>query len=225
MVMQGTITIKPEMFREKLLAWWKNSRRMFPWRNTRDPYKILVSEVFLHRTKADQVVSVFNEFVQEFPTVRHLAKAKQSHVTKILRPLGLFWRNRLLIPVAKEIVSIHQGRVPAAKSDLESLPGVSNYIASAVSCFAFGKGEPLLDTNTVRILGRMFTLTVNDSSRRSNEFAKIYSSLMSLEQPRQFNYAMIDLGALVCLSRNPSCEICPVNDFCSYGLSRIGEKK
>ena len=160
-----------------------------------DPYRILVSEILLHRTRADQVVSVFNEFIQEFPTVAHLAKAKQARVTKILRPLGLFWRNRLLIPLAKEIVSGHNGRIPDATSDLESLPGVSRYIAAAVSCFAFGNAEPLLDTNTVRILGRMFALTVNDSSRRSNEFAKIYSSLMSVDEPRYFNYAMIDLGA------------------------------
>ncbi len=222
---QRTISVKPEAFQQELLAWWTSSKRNFPWRNTRDPYRILISEILLHRTRADQVVSVFSAFIQEFPTVTHLAKAKQARVTKILRPLGLFWRNRLLIPLAKEIVSDHNGRIPDARSDLESLPGVSSYIAAAVSCFAFGNAEPLLDTNTVRILGRIFALTVNDSSRRSSEFVKIYSSLMSVDEPRYFNYAMIDLGGLVCSPRNPSCEICPANDFCNYGLSRIGGKK
>lgn len=221
---QRTIPIRPEAFQEKLLEWWESSKRNFPWRNTRVPYRILISEILLHRTRADQVVSVFNEFIQEFPTVGHLAKAKQVRVTKILRPLGLFWRNRLLIPMAKAIISTHDGNIPATRSDLESLPGVSRYIASAVCCFAFGNVEPLLDTNTVRILGRMFSLTVNDSSRRSGEFAKIYSWLMSIDEPRYFNYAMIDLGALVCSPRNPACGTCPANDFCDYGLSRIGVK-
>jgi A/G-specific adenine glycosylase len=220
-----TLSTEHAQVREKLLNWWRDNKRIYPWRTTRDPYRILISEILLHRTRADQVVPVFNEFIHEFPTVADLAKAKQAHVTRILRPLGLFWRNRLLVPLAREILSAHKGRIPSAKSDLESLPGVSNYIAAAVRCFAFGDAEALLDTNTVRILGRLFALTVNDNSRRNNEFARIYSSLMNIEQPRYFNYAMIDLGALVCRPRNPSCEICPANEVCGYGLSRIREKK
>jgi A/G-specific adenine glycosylase len=224
-MMSERISTRNAEFATKLLNWWRDNKRTYPWRITRDPYRVLISEILLHRTRADQVVPVFNEFIHEFPTVVDLAKAKQAHVTRILRPLGLFWRNRLLIPLAREILSAHKGRIPSTKSDLESLPGVSNYIAAAVRCFAFGNAEALLDTNTVRILGRLFALTVNDSSRRNIEFVRIYSSLMNIEQPRYFNYAMIDLGALICTPRNPCCEICPANEVCSYGLSRIGEKK
>jgi A/G-specific adenine glycosylase len=216
------ISTKPEEFREKLLNWWRDNRRNYPWRNTWNTYRILVSEILLHRTRADQVVPVYNEFIKEFPTVQHLARARQAHVTRLLRPLGLIWRNKLLKPLAKEIVSSHNGRVPSSKSQLESLPGVSNYIAAAVSCFAFGKTEPLLDTNTVRIIGRMFGLIVSDGSRRSNRFSEIYKSLISVDEARDFNYAMIELGALICSARNPECEICPINDMCSYGASRIG---
>ncbi|MGA2789485.1 MAG: hypothetical protein ABSF00_01820 [Candidatus Bathyarchaeia archaeon] len=212
-------------FREKLLVWWKDNRRNYPWRDTRNPYRILVSEIFLHRTRADQVAPVYTEFIKEFPTVQHLSKARQAQVTRILRPLGLIWRNKLLKPLAREIVSSHNGRIPSTTSQLESLPGVSKYIAAAVSCFAFGNVEPLLDTNTVRILGRMFGLIVNDGSRRSDKFSEIYTSLIKVDEPRYFNYAMVDLGALVCSARDPACQICPVNDMCNYGISRLGRSK
>lgn len=222
---QETIPAKHERLGENLLKWWRNNGRNFPWRNTRDPYRVLVSEILLHRTRADQVVPVYNKFIREFPTVQHLAKAKQAHVTRILHSLGLFWRNKLLKPLAIEIVTSHNGVVPSAKSQLESLPGVSKYIAASVSCFAFGNAEPILDTNTVRILGRMFGLMVVDGSRRSSRFSELYRSLMSVDQVRDFNYAMIDLGALICSPRNPECEICPVNDMCRYGATRIGGAK
>lgn len=164
---QETIPTSHRRFGENLLAWWRNNKRDFPWRNTADPYRILVSEILLHRTRADQVVPVYNEFIREFPTVKNLAKAKQARARKILHPLGLFWRNNLLKPLAMEIVNSYNGVVPWTIEQLESLPGVSKYIAAAVSCFAFGNQEPLLDTNTVRILGRVFGLTTGDGSRRS----------------------------------------------------------
>lgn len=186
---------------------------------------MLVSEILLHRTRAEQVVPVYQQFIRQFPSVRHLAKARQARVTRILHPLGLFWRNKLLKPLAIEIVTAHKGKVPSSKSQLEDLPGVSKYIAAAVSCFAFGNPEPLLDTNTVRILGRMFGLIVGDGSRRNSRFSELYMSLMKIDDARDFNYAMIDLGALICRPKDPDCEICPAYDFCSYGLSRLGRAK
>jgi A/G-specific adenine glycosylase len=215
-----TTSTRYENFGEGLRLWWRKNRRQFPWRKVVNPYGVLVSEILLHRTRADQVVPVYKRFIERYPTLDHLSKAKQTDVTRILRPLGLAWRNRLLKPLAREIVSSHHGRIPSTVSELESLPGVSKYTAAAVACFAYGKAEPILDTNTVRILGRVFGLTVSDSARRSRRFSEVYRSLIWRDNPQDFNYAMLDLGALICLPKNPECEICPLSERCFYAMTK-----
>jgi A/G-specific adenine glycosylase len=209
-------------FHESLLGWWEKNQRKYPWRSSHNPYHILISEIMLHRTRADQVVPVYISFIRTFPTIQDLAEAKLDEVKKILHKLGLFWRNELLFKMAQDIVTRYKGEIPSARKDLESLPGVSQYIASTVRCFAFGHPEPLLDTNTVRILGRVFGIRLTDSCRRSLRFRRLYQSLMNTAHPRDFNYAMIDLGALVCTPKNPECDICPLNSICSYGKTRLG---
>ncbi len=212
-------------FSHELLNWWENNRREFAWRNTRDPYHILVSEILLHRTRAEQVVPAYREFIKRFPTIEHLSRAGRSDVQRILHSLGLHWRTELLYEMAGEIVRKRGGSIPSSTEELESLPGISHYIAAAVRSFAFGRSDVLLDTNTVRILGRVFGIKVTDNSRRSKHFRQLYESLIDTEHPREFNYAMIDLGALVCTPREPSCDICPVNNMCMYGINRLGLKQ
>jgi A/G-specific adenine glycosylase len=204
-------------FRERLLVWWEASGREFPWRKTRDPYRILMAEVLLHRTRAEQVVPVYEHLIDKFPSIGFLAGASPQEVMQEMRGAGLYWRAKLAHEMATEIVRRFGGAVPEDKQQLQSLPGVSQYIASAVRCFAFGCSEPLLDTNTVRIAGRLFDLPVTDSSRRSKLFRDILDTLLDRERPREFNLALIDLGALVCKSRKPECHLCPVFRHCSYG--------
>ncbi len=203
-------------FRQKLLEWWRENQRVFPWRTTTDPYRILVSEVLLHRTRAGQVATLYQEFFGRFPTIADLAESPLDDVKRLLQSLGLRWRTELLHRMAAEIMEKHGGRIPSQREVLESLPGVSHYIASAVRCFAFGFPEVLLDTNTVRILGRVFGLRVTEGSRRSRRFRELYGSLLDRERPREFNYAMIDLGALVCTARNPRHSVCPFLKICKY---------
>lgn len=205
-----------EDFAENLSRWWKNNKREFPWRKTRQPYKILVSEILLHRTRADQVAPVYHEFLKRFPTIIALSKASIEDVKEILHSLGLSWRTELLHKMALLVIRKHEGEIPSRKEELEALPGVGHYIAAAVRCFCYGCPEVLLDTNTVRILGRIFGIEKTDSSRRSKQFRELYGSLIDQEYPRDFNYAMIDLGALVCRPRKPACNICPLAAFCTY---------
>jgi len=214
------VTIDKEIFGKKLLKWWKENQRKFPWRNTRDTYQILISEIMLHRTKADQVVPVYNEFLKRFPTIDELSRASVNDVKKMLYSLGLHWRSEFLHRTAKEIRRKHGGRIPSDKEELEMLPGISQYIASAVRCFSFGYPETLLDTNTVRVLGRLFGIKVSDGSRRSRHFRELYRSLIDVENPREFNYAMIDLGALVCTPKDPLCKHCPIRNMCQYASQR-----
>lgn len=211
-----------EPFRRSLLAWWQENRRDYPWRNTRNPYEILVAEVLLHRTRADQVVPVYRAFLEKFPTPQKLAGASLNELEELTNPLGLFWRIELLHKMAKDLVSRFEGKVPESREILESLPGVSHYIATAVRCFAYGCPDAILDTNTVRICGRLFGLKVNDGSRRNKKFRKILEKLIKPQQPREFNYALVDHGALVCRSRNPLCSECPVSQQCVYARSVFG---
>jgi A/G-specific adenine glycosylase len=203
-------------FSKKLLSWWRKNKRDFYWRNTWSPYHILISEVLLHRTKAEQVAKVYTKFLQEFPSIKRLVQARDSEIRKILYPLGLHWRTLLIRKMAKEILNQYGGKIPSGKEELEQLPGVSDYISSAVRCFAFGYPEVLLDTNTVRVVGRVFGLKITDGSRRSRRFRELLESLVDKKYPREFNWAMIDFAALMCTPRGPKCPICPMKSACIY---------
>ena len=199
-----------------LRAWGKIHTRHFPWRITRTPYNVLIAEVMLHRTKAEQVASIYSEFIQKYPDIRFLAEANSADLIDILYPLGLHWRIELMHKMAKEIVEKYSGIIPIEKEKLLALPGVGEYIASALRCFSLGYPEPLLDTNTVRIIGRYFGMKISESSRRNKNFRQIYSTLIDRYKPREFNYAMIDLGALICKANDPLCEKCPISNQCLF---------
>lgn len=203
-----------------LLDWWRKNGRRYPWRRTRDPYRIFVSEALLHRTKAAQVLPVYSAVLRKYPTFASLASAELGELQRILHPLGLFWRVGLMVEASKQIEESHDGQVPEGMNELKSLPGVGSYIAAAISCFAYGRPEVLLDINTLRVFGRVFQKPVTDGSRRSKVFHRLGSQLLDRSNPREFNYALIDLAALVCRPQNPKCDACPVQPDCRYGLAR-----
>lgn len=207
-------------FQKALLKWWKKNKRKYPWRFTKDPYKILISEILLHRTKAEQVVPIYIEFIDKFPSIEDLANVSYEEVKKIVYPLGLHWRTRLLKKMAAHIMNKYDGKIPIEREKLLLLPGISDYIASAFRCFVYGEPEVLLDTNTVRILGRVFGMKITDASRRSRQFKELYKAVLDKKHPREFNYAMIDLGALLCKPSNPKCSTCPLEKLCAYASSR-----
>jgi A/G-specific adenine glycosylase len=211
--------VDPLSFSKDLLEWWKYNKRKFPWRSTKNPYRILIVEVLLHRTRAEQVVPVYVKFVNRFPTINSLNQAKPEDIKDIVHRLGLHWRTELLVRMAREVNENYEGRIPRNRDDLKSLSGISDYIASAIRCFAFDHCDPLLDTNTTRILGRVFNLKVTDSSRRSRRFQRLYETIGTKKNSREFAFAMIDLGALVCRSTEPLCNVCPVREMCIYFLS------
>lgn len=209
-----TVPDRLDFFRKSVLEWGKENLLNYPWRETRDPYKILIAEIMLHRTRAEQVVPVYKRFVDRFPDINSLRRADQAEIESILRPLGLKWRIRMLINLVRELEERYGLEIPDNYDDLVSLPGVSDYIASAVLCFAHNRPEPIIDTNTVRIVGRFFGISVNDSTRRKKSFRDFVQVLVPKSNPRLFNYSFIDLGKLVCKSRNPECSKCPLVAKC-----------
>ena len=210
-------------FRRDLFAWWKVNRRLYPWRETRDPYQVIIAEVLLHRTRADQVVPVYLEFLKRYPSVSELAKASAEEIGNLIQSLGLHWRVEMLHDMAQQLHTRFNDQVPTEREDLESLPGVSHYIATAVRCFAYKYTDALLDTNTVRICGRLLGIPVTDGSRRSKKFRNLMENLLDPDHPRDFNFALLDHGALICRSRNPLCHKCPVRTHCSCGNNMSGQ--
>lgn len=205
-------------FRKALIAWGREHFRPFPWRLTEDPYRILMAEVMLHRTQASQVVPVYERFVERYPDVPALAQAGREKLRDALYSLGLRWRIHLIHDLAARLVEEFGGSIPEKKEHLLSLPGVSEYIASAVRCFAWNHPEPLVDTNIVRVIGRMFGLEIKDSSRRNQHFRKLIAALIAREEPRAYHYALLDLADQVChKERDPKCERCPIQRWCVYG--------
>ncbi|WP_376794437.1 DNA-binding protein [Thermogemmatispora sp.] len=215
-------SIDVSTFRQALLSWGEEHFRSFPWRQTPDPYRILMAEIMLHRTQALQVVPVYETFIKRYPTVASLAQANREELHQILYSLGLRWRIDLIQGMAQELMSRFGGQIPREKAVLLSLPGVSDYIASAVRCFAWNLPEPLIDTNVVRIIGRLFGLETRDSSRRSRLFKYLATILVDSEQPCRYTYALLDLADQICLKKRlPLCRECPVRVHCTYGVAVV----
>ena len=210
--------IEATVFHKALIAWGREHFRPFPWRLTEDPYRILVAEVMLHRTQAPQVVPVYEQFIARYPDVPALARASREELHDALYSLGLRWRIDLIQAMAAQLMTHFEGQIPREKADLLSLPGVSEYIAGAVRCFAWNLPEPLMDTNTVRVVGRLFGLEIRDSSRRNRRFRELIAALVDPDRPRVYNYALLDLADQVCMKkRPPECSGCPVQKYCVYG--------
>jgi A/G-specific adenine glycosylase len=208
-------------FSYRLLVWWETNQRDYPWRSTRDPYRIIIAEFLLHRTRADQVVPLYNRLISTYPDIPSLANASRVDLHEMLFSAGLRWRIDLLLETARDIESQFAGKVPVERKELESLPGVGPYIAAAVRTFAHGIPDTILDTNTVRIAARVFDFPLTDSSRRSRSVIALMDSLLDRIRPREFNLALLDLGALVCRPKQPLCAQCPVQPLCAYGRQQI----
>jgi A/G-specific adenine glycosylase len=196
-------------FRDRLLRWYGRHRRGLPWRNTRDPYRIWVSEIMLQQTRVAAVLSHYRGFLRRFPNLRTLAAARQSSVLAAWSGLGYYARARSLHAAAKQIVRTRRGRFPRTAEELRTLPGIGRYTAAAIASIAFGRPEAVVDGNVARVLRRL-------SGARASELElwKQASLLLSSPRPGDFNQAMMELGATVCLPAAPRCDCCPVFAWC-----------
>ena len=201
-----------------LLRWYKEKGRDLPWRHTRDPYKILVSEIMLQQTQVDRVIPKYKAFLRAFPTVEKLAQAQRSQVIQRWAGLGYNRRAVYLHEAAKKIVCDFGGKVPTTIDVLRTLPGVGEYTAGAVACFTGKSTMSFLDTNIKRVFGRLF---FNTTSRRLPIEKKLSAYAHSLvptgkDDAYFWHHALMDLGALVCVAAKPKCESCPLQRICPF---------
>jgi A/G-specific adenine glycosylase len=198
-----------------LLDWWRNNRRDFPWRNDDvTPYQMVVAEMLLWRTRAESVFSIWGDFFAEFPTLEDLAEADEGDIEKVIAPLGLRKRAEYLKLMASRIVNDYDGDVPRDKDDLMQMLGVGEYVASAVRTFMFLEDEAVYDANVRRIMFRLFNTDDDDVARQKA------SDLIPSGWGPEWNYALLDLGALVCRWK-PDCKVCPLCSICETGREKL----
>ncbi len=210
---------RPDHIRRKLrrclLSWYEKHRRVLPWRDSEDPYKIWVSEVMLQQTQVNTVEKYYQRFIGRFPTVRKLANADLSTVMKVWEGLGYYGRARNLHRAAREIVLRFGGRVPDDEKALLSLPGVGRYTAGAVLSIAYGKPVPVLDGNVIRVLTRIFHVTENvEKAETRRRLWSLAEDLLPQKRVGDFNQGLMEFGATVCTPKQPSCGVCPLGVFC-----------
>ena len=202
-------------FREQLLGWFRQFRRDLPWRRTRDPYRIWLSEIMLQQTRVAVVIPYYERFVERFPNVQSLATAPENEVLRLWSGLGYYGRARNLQKAAQQVVVRHGGNFPANLEELLALPGIGNYTAPAVLSIAFGEKLAVLDGNVARVLARIGTIGgYLRESQRWQGLQEMANSLLDPESPGDWNQAMMELGATRCTPKSPQCLICPVAQFC-----------
>lgn len=203
-------------FRRQLLRWYRKNGRDLPWRRTRDPYAIAVSEVMLQQTQVASVLPYYERWLRKFPTFGKLARASEADVLHAWQGLGYYARARNLHATAKAIVTAHRGRFPKMIDDMRTLPGFGQYTAHAIATFAFGQAVPIVEANSARVLSRLFDLrTPIDSGVGRNKLWEQAALLVPKNNAAAYNSALLDLGALICLPRSPKCAVCPVKRFCA----------
>jgi len=201
------------VFRRLLLAWYQESQRKLPWRGATDPYYVLVSEIMLQQTRVAVVQDRFIKFIAQFQSAERLARAKEATVLAAWSGLGYYRRARALHAAAKEIV--RRGSFPRTTPELMQLPGVGRYTAAAVASIAFGEPVAVVDGNVKRVIDRVVNRkAVPAGSNAEKHYWEIAGQLLDRQSPGDFNQAMMELGALVCLPAQPLCHTCPVADLC-----------
>lgn len=210
-------------FKKRIIIWFGQNRRRFPWRETKDPYRILVAELLLQKTDATKVSLVYSEFLQRYPSAPALAEAPFEKVHELVSKIGLHYRSQRLVNIAKDITTRFAGQIPCLEAELLTLPGVGQYITNAVLVAGFGIRKATVDTNVVRILERFFGIYSQRSRPRTDpELWEIANILLPQKSSdcRDWNYALIDFGALVCTHYHPKCSECVCNKKCIYASTR-----
>lgn len=205
---------KVKLIVKPLMRWAAGNLRTFPWRETSDPYELLIAEVLLRRTNARAVQPVYENLLSIYPTLKSFSRADPEQLKMIAHSLGLTWRSENLIDLSSRF--IQERNVPVDLEGLLSLPGVGPYVARAVLVNAYDSRTVAIDSNVVRVISRFVGIRMSDGLRRNRAFQELCDSAVPEDKPRIFNYAILDLAASICRPAAPKCCECPLKDQCSF---------
>ncbi len=209
-----------------MLAWFRKHARDLPWRRTRDPYAIWLSEIMLQQTRIDQGTPYFERFMRALPTVQALANASDDKVLKLWEGLGYYTRARNLHKAAKQIVGERGGMFPQTAEGWQSLPGVGRYTAGAIASIAFGERAPVLDGNVIRVFSRFFDIVeCTDDTATKNHLWTLAEELVPKNHPGDFNQSLMELGARICTPTSPRCPECPIRRQCLARTNGTAEQR
>ena len=204
-----------KQFQKDLISWYKKEQRILPWRENKDPYRVWVSEIMLQQTRVDTVIPYFERFMKQFPTVEDLANADEADVLKAWEGLGYYSRARNLQSAVQEVAESYGGVVPNNPKEIAELKGVGPYTAGAILSIAYDIPHPAVDGNVMRVLSRIIGIwedIAKPSTRKT--FEEVTRRIISQDDPSSFNQGMMELGAIVCTPKSPSCLLCPVQEHC-----------
>lgn len=202
-------------FQNDLLKWFDQNKRPLPWRKHYRPYEVWVSEIMLQQTQVDTALPYFKRWMKTFPTIESLAEATEEKVLKLWQGLGYYSRARNLHASAKLIQKDHKGHFPTNYEEILKLKGIGRYTAGAIASIAFNQEKPIVDGNVFRVLSRLYAIQDNiDIPKNREKFWQLAEELIPKGEARYFNQAMMELGALICTTRNPKCSLCPIQKFC-----------
>ena len=217
--MAAALPLPPDRrrFRQRLLTWYGRHGRDLPWRKTDDPYHILVSEIMLQQTQVDRVLPKYAEWLDKYPSMEVLAKAPEHDVTRTWYPLGYNIRPKRLQSIARESVAKYGGQLPSDEATLLSFKGIGAYTAGAIRSFAFRERAAILDTNVARVLFRVFVAKGDPKSHAMKQHLwRISETVMPHRHVFDFNQALMDFGAMICVARSPKCLVCPMQKDCAW---------
>lgn len=207
--------IKIDEFQKDLVSWFLEEQRELPWRENKDPYRVWVSEIMLQQTRVDTVIPYFNRFIEWFPTLEDFANADEEKILKAWEGLGYYSRVRNLHSAVQEVKASYNGIVPDDPEEISKLKGVGPYTAGAILSIAYGKPEPAVDGNVMRVLSRILMIYEDIAKPKTRKtFEAAVRKLIDHEHTSAFNQALMELGALICTPGKPACLLCPVQSHC-----------
>lgn len=212
-------------FSTQIIEWYRTNKRDLPWRKTKNPYQIWLSEIILQQTRVEQGLSYYLKFIEKYPSIKDLANAPQDEVLKLWQGLGYYSRARNLHYTSKVITDKYKGEFPATYKEILDLKGIGEYTAAAISSFSFNLPYPVIDGNVYRVLSRVFDIdTPIDSTLGKKEFKELAYELINKNNPSEYNQAIMEFGALYCKPQSPDCENCIFTSTClAFKTKKINE--
>lgn len=214
-----------EEFQGRILAWFSKNHRVFPWRKTRNPFHILIAEICLQKTGAWKAEGAYNYILRHYESPERLANADIEDLKNVFKPLGMPERAELLIEICQDIVKRFSGKMPDSFRELISIKGVGPYVANAILNFAHDQPTPLIDEGIARVYRRVLALESSKRAFADKTLWVLAEEMLPAQEARDYNLGLLDLSALICKSRKPTCEVCPVNELCLFYQNTISDAK